>query len=212
MPDYPHWLQLEPIGQWPGEQTKHRVFDQFNTTVARTSQKLNYELEKLNAKNPRLRIAVDRSQLTLDGTRLRSGQQPFHPGVVLVFDTKAGEQVYPSDGYVRWQANLRAIALTLEALRALDRWMVTHGQQYRGFLAIEPARATAGLPFTDWQGAFTWLQKTVVDLTGAASADVPRLVRQAQRATHPDNPDTGDAEKFRVVTAAEQYLREAGEL
>lgn len=212
MPNYPGWLQIEPLGDaWPGERTKYQQSDQFRSTIGQTSTKLADELDKIDATNVRLRIAVERFQITVDGRRLKAGQEPVHSGVVLVFDTKAGEQVYPSDGYFRWQGNLHAIALTLEALRALDRWMVTHGQQYRGFLAIESSIALAGqaAPFTDAQGAVHWLQ----ELLGASYTDAvptPKLLRDAQRATHPDLG--GDADQFRLVSVAERLLREAGQL
>lgn len=209
MPDYPKWLQLEPLGDaWPGELTKFRQPDQFQSTLGKTSGRLSFELEKIGATNPRLRVAVERFQITVDGSRLKAGQQPWHPGVVLVFDTKQGEQVYPADQYLRWQANLHAIALTLEALRALDRWGVTHGQQYRGFLAIEPPRAASALPFTDYAGARDWLLKLPAVQSMPASSSARDIVRAAQRSTHPDLG--GDPDLFRIVNAAADYLREAG--
>lgn len=44
-----------------------------------------------------------------------------------------GRMVLATDTYEHWQANVRAIALTLEALRAVDRYGATQGRQYAGF-------------------------------------------------------------------------------
>jgi hypothetical protein len=44
-----------------------------------------------------------------------------------------GRMVLATDEYEDWQSNARAIALTLEALRAVDRYGATQGRQYAGF-------------------------------------------------------------------------------
>ena len=49
---------------------------------------------------------------------------------------------YPCDKYSNWQANLRAIALSLEALRAEDRYGVTRrAEQYKGWAKLLPPNA-----------------------------------------------------------------------
>jgi hypothetical protein len=46
---------------------------------------------------------------------------------------KVERLVFATDAYEDWQHNVRAIALTLEALRAVDRYGTTGGRQYAGF-------------------------------------------------------------------------------
>lgn len=46
---------------------------------------------------------------------------------------KKGRAVFATDAYGTWQMNVRAIAKTLEALRAADRYGATQGRQYAGF-------------------------------------------------------------------------------
>lgn len=55
-----------------------------------------------------------------------------------------------------WQANIRAIAKTLEHLRDLDRWGVTkRGEQYTGWKAL-PATAST---FADVMAAADWMRR-----------------------------------------------------
>lgn len=41
--------------------------------------------------------------------------------------------VLATDAYDAWQHNVRAIAMTLKALRDMERWGATQGKQYAGF-------------------------------------------------------------------------------
>jgi len=60
--------------------------------------------------------------------------RPKSPGVVLFFNGKHGEIAMPCDTYDSWTANLRALSLTLTALRAVDRYGASKsGEQYRGW-------------------------------------------------------------------------------
>lgn len=60
-----------------------------------------------------------------------------HPGVALSFDSRHGALRYETAEFHTWKANLRAIALGLEALRKVDRYGIARsGQQYRGWRAL----------------------------------------------------------------------------
>src|SRR5579863_10251967 len=60
---------------------------------------------------------------------LYAGAKLRTQGIILTFNSKHGPLSYPCDKYSNWQANLRAIALSLEALRAVDRYGVTHPEK-----------------------------------------------------------------------------------
>lgn len=208
MPDYPRAFDLEPITDWPGELTSRREYSQFKATIGTTMRELATELDQIGGKEPRLAIAVTRDQLRIDG-RLRAGQTPYHPGIILSFDSPRGSMRYANDRFTTWQHNLRGIVKELEALRGISRWVNNAGQQYGGFLAIESAIAVPSAPFTDARGAKRWLFALIgyagsPDATGTAWLSV---IREAQRKTHPDRG--GDPEQFRLVTLAEGYIREA---
>jgi len=227
--DYPRVFTLEPVGEWPGELTDRRQVANFRTPgktanghyigpqrvpLAKTMRELATEFEQMKATDPRLLLAVTSVDLTLDG-RLRAGRKPWHPGVILVLTTPKGEQRYPSDQYTHWEDNLRAIALTLNALRGVSRWGVGADQQaYNAFLAIESsAIAVPPTPFTREPASIrAWLLDLLEDDDRSVTLSDPtvKLLRRAQRATHPDQG--GDAAQFVLVNMAEGYLREAGEV
>jgi len=74
-----------------------------------------------------------------------------HPGVVITFDGPSGPLCFATDRFESsskwmsgkttyfpaWQNNVRAMALGLEALRKVDRYGITRGnEQYTGFRAL----------------------------------------------------------------------------
>lgn len=204
MTDWPAGFVVAPMREWPGTMTARRRRSQFASTHSATLALLTRELRELGAKHPTLLIALRPEDFRLDGLP-RAGRVAAHPGIVLSFDSLHGHLSYPCDTFDRWQDNLRAIALALEALRKVDRYGVTkRGEQYRGFLALEATAAAAG--FTTAAEAEAFLRSWC----GDAWADQPirRVLREAQRTTHPDM--SGDAAAFQRVSLAEAKLREDG--
>ena len=84
-----------------------------------------------------------------DGQLRRDARQPKHPGVVVRFDAydytkKRYEPMsFECDRFEKYEANLRAIADAMEALRKVDRYAVTGGgrnaAQYEGYKALPSA-------------------------------------------------------------------------
>lgn len=226
MSDWPDGLTAGPIREWPGELRaqgvrerakfmrpgrwegsgpNRRYIAQSPMPISRTLTDLRRELEQLRAKDVVMLIALEPTQFRIDG-RPYANAKPAHPGVILSFEIpKVGTVSYPCDKYTRWEDNLRAITLALEALRLVDRHGVTRrGEQYRGFLALEATAAPQG--FSMAQDALMFL----AGVTGMRYADHPArdLVAAAQRMTHPDRG--GDATIFARVSLAQAKLREEG--
>ena len=205
---WPDGMKVQPIVEWPGVLTRDRVRSNFSSTQSATLQVLRRELAQLGGTDVLLQIAIPREAFRLDGFP-RSTAKPSHPGLILTLDSKFGPLSYPCDTFTRWEDNLRAIALALEALRKVDRYGVTkRGEQYRGFLAIEGATP---LPsgFTSDKDARDFLLNAVPE--GFRNVPTTReLVRAAKRATHPDLG--GDGEVFQRVVLAEKFLQENGGL
>ena len=66
--------------------------------------------------------------------RLAIKGDPKGPAVIIAFESKHGPLKYATDVFDHWHANLRAIALGLEALRKVERYGITQrGEQYTGF-------------------------------------------------------------------------------
>lgn len=228
MSDWPEDMTVGPIREWPGSMRApmnrevarfkrpghfendgrggKKWIGQTPMPLSATLGDLDRELRHLKAKDAELLVAIDPTQFRNDG-RPYANAKAAHPGVILSFTIpKIGTVSYPCDKYTRWEDNLRAIAAALESLRLVERHgVVRHGQQYRGFLAIEATAAPAG--FAMAQDALMFL----AGVTGLPYADntVSFMLRRAQQKTHPDRPG-GDAAKFQRVSLAEAKLREDG--
>jgi len=133
--------RFRPISNWPGESTRERQRSRFDTPWRRTLQLFAREVQHIikPGEIPILEIAVSESQIRIDGYP-KANARPSHPGVILSLESKYGPLRYPCDNFDDWQDNIRALALSLEALRKVDRYGVTqHGEQYEGWKALPPA-------------------------------------------------------------------------
>lgn len=157
----------------------------FNSTYSQTLSLLDDELRHLGADRIVIQLAVDESEIRLDGMP-RARAHVRHPGVAISFEhPQAGPLRYATNVYGHWHDNLRAIALGLEALRKVDRYGITdRKEQYRGFRALpaggDEQRAERG--------------REMIALHGS--------VHNAERAAHPDMG--GNADDFAAVQAAKR--------
>lgn len=187
MSTWPPGITIRPITAWPGQLTRGRrrapFFAKWHTTLA----DLKRELRQLQARNTVLQVAMADRDFRVDGYP-RADRRPEHPGVILSFDSKHGPLSYPCDTYTDWTDNLRAIALAMEALRAVDRYGVTRrGEQYAGWKALPPgAGSTSSSGFATADEALRWMRafdQTVPD----AETLLPRdLYRRLAKRLHPD--------------------------
>jgi hypothetical protein len=105
---------------------------------------------------------------------------------------------YPCDKYRDWHDNVRAIALSLEALRSVDRHGVTqNGEQYKGWVRLDNA-PTASV-------AREILRQVAGIVNGESIADAD-LIRAAWKKSHPDSG--GDASIFKEVEKARKVLEQ----
>ena len=200
-------LRFVPIERWPGTPTPayKQKEGSFRATYANTLDKLEYELEKLRAKHITVEAYFTRSQIRNDGWPL-SKANPSQSGVVISFTGKTGELAFPCDTYKTFDDNLRAIALALEALRAVDRYGVTqHAEQYKGWAKLPPAPdempAKDALTFLALHSGIQPLDSDTLD----------RAYKTAARKLHPDNQQTGNNGQFVMLTQARDALsREFG--
>jgi hypothetical protein len=131
--------RFRPLPKWTRKPGLGGESSPFKTAYNRTLDKLEYELGKLCATDILIEAGFSLEALRNDGWP-RGGTTPSHPGVVLYFKSPDGAMEFPCGTYTRFESNMHAIALTLENLRAIDRYGVTLGhQQYIGFASLPPA-------------------------------------------------------------------------
>lgn len=198
--------QIEPLGAWVREVTRNRrPAHTFSAKWTDTLELLTSEIEKLGVRGViAVRIDVRREDIRLDGM-IRARARAEFPGVVVSFESRYGPLSYATDAYDSWQANVRAIALSLQALRAVDRYGVSKsGEQYAGWRAIESG-STAPV-FASADEAERWLG-SVVD-NGGEQLSVKELLRQAAKKLHPD-VNGGDQTLWKRWDAARQLLEDS---
>lgn len=200
---------VRPLGSWIGPRSEPRP-SPFRAGWSSTHDLIDREIWALGGRTWILQIDATDSQIRRDGG-LRADARPASAAVRVVFDSRHGTLTYACDRYTKWQDNVRAIALSLEALRAVDRYGVAKtGEQYRGWteIAARPAvmsREQAAEFLAHWAGLGTSL-----DLF----EDYPNAVQAAYRAAakrcHPDvSGDDGDT-MARLNTARDLLLNGAG--
>lgn len=176
--------RFRPLPKWDRQPALEYRRSPFKTAYAKTLDKLEREITHLDGSDVRIEAGFAQHQIRNDGWP-KGGNAPAHPGVVLYFTTKDGALSFPCGTYDSMAANLQAIALTLEALRAIDRYGATLGhEQYRGFAAL-PAPKTQG---TLEEAAATLAAMTKIPARDIiASVDAYRLAyRQLAAELHPD--------------------------
>lgn len=215
-------LVARPIDQWPGKLRPDvsRAMPTFTASWSSTVDLLEREVDMIAARGvseAAIQLAVVESDLRLDGW-IRANARPAHPGVIVAFESKYGPLRYHTDYFASnyemagWQANVRAVALGLEALRRVDRYGITKdGEQYKGWNAL-PAGTPMRAAMTVEEAALF-----IAEHSGWASADLDALVdepgvldaeyRRAAKRLHPDVG--GDPALFRRLQQARELL-EAG--
>lgn len=212
----------------PGQRTT----SQFKVTWSQATDVLERELDMIRGRDLVIEVDVREQDLRLDGT-LRATARAASPAVIVAFESKHGPLLYRSDQYAGpayartrgmqepWQHNVYAVALTLEALRAVDRYGAARsGEQYRGYRQIGSGPAIVTEPPMDRATAAevlaTWAYphpSQVLENRGRALAladgllDLDAIVRLAQRHSHPDTGGSGAA--FDRVQRAIAVLRGA---
>lgn len=206
MPEF----RFAPLVSWPGPVTpsSKRKRAPFRVSYPTVLKDLERELAHLGATQVMIEARCDESAIRRDG-QLYADARLSGPGIVLTIRTRAGETYrYPCDTYTEWQDNLRAIGLTLERLRAIDRYGVAkHREQYAGWKALPNAGQSSTTMTADHaarllaQFADIHPQLVLYNAEKARSA-----IRVARSKTHPDAG--GSAQEFALVEEARRVLEQ----
>lgn len=181
-------VTFRPIKNWPNRRPlrspDERERSRFDSSWSQTLNLLSYEVSRLNASSVVVRLALEDKDIRRDGWP-RASARPEHPGVIIEWQSGKRWSRMAADKYDHWQDNARAVALSLEALRGVERWGAVEGEQYEGLqLELEDA------------GSSQSSAQELLDSYGG--------LREALKATHPDQG--GDPEEFRRVQEARKVL------
>lgn len=196
-------MRVVPLLTWPGAATPRskRAKGRFTLPQKRTRYLLEQELGAIDAQDVFIRTWFRMDQIKADGWPY-FGQVPRDPGVILTF-TRQGQSVsMPCDHFKTFDDNLRAIALSLVALRKVDRYNVTRsGEQYRGFTALPlPKDLSPGNGFAASLAVLTALSGHTEQQIRKDFETLRSAFTVAARKTHPDHG--GSTESFQQVRTA----------
>lgn len=207
--------RFRPLGPWAGPATPaaSRRQAQFRATYPATLELLWREIAALGGRDVILQVDIAERDIRTDGLPRANARYGSNPGVVVSFRSAHGPLRYATDAYTGWQDNLRAIALSLEALRAVDRYGVsTRGEQYAGWRALPAGNGTG---FGSADQALQWMVSYYAadrgwELAEAASLPPAELYRRLAKMLHPDA--SGPPADWARLGNAKQLLVTAGQL
>lgn len=166
---------------WPKTELKEDN-EKFQTTLASALKGLKRECQLLGG-----------SKLILSSNYTLGNENPKDSGVVAYFEYNKSQVAIPCDRWKRVEHNVRAIALTIEAMRGMDRWGAKHmiTAMFSGFKAL-PEKAG---------GVDPWEVLGIQSTINTTEADITAAFRLRSKTEHPDMPG-GSNEKFAVLREA----------
>ena len=163
----------------------------FKQSMARAVNDMINEIAMLVGRHRQPNVILSSNlRVRLDGLPLAKQRAPDDPGVAVYFDYRDSQRVFACDRYKRIEHNIRAIGLTIEALRGIERWGASDmlERAFTGFLALP------NLPAEPW-----WM---VLGLQEDADWEViDRQARKLRSAYHPDHEGGSDYQFDRVQKA-----------
>lgn len=185
-----------PAG-WPRTPAWRRGPSSFKATTDKAYREMVAELERLGARN-----VIISSNLKLRQDGMPYANQPRHndEGIAVYFVRKGKDYVLACDKFAKREDNLRAITLTIGAIRGIERWGSSDLME-RAFTGF--AQLAAPVDVRQW-----W---EVLGVSADAPAwAVEAAYRRLRSSSHPDR-DGGSAAEFNAVQVAwEQFGRERG--
>jgi hypothetical protein len=181
-----------PVG-WP--RNKAPIWPTFKASFQTTTADLEKVLGDLGCVNP---VVTTNHPTRLDGgLRTAAGITPEDPGVALYFTRNGEELCIPCDKFTTVYANLRAIGLTLEYIRRMERYGTSEmvNAAFRGFKALPETIIMGAGQLRAWYEVLQVSQDADDEIVKAAW-------RRLTARYHPDNSISGDPAKFEEVQRA----------
>ena len=188
--------------QWPAgwPRTKTPGKSQFSTGMEKATRGLMEEIRRLGGRLP---VISSNAQYRLDGMPSARQGHVEDTGVAVYFQRKGNPMVFACDSYWTMHENMHAIAKTIEALRAIERWGASDMMEraFTGFTAL-PAPIVAGMR-RPWP--------VVLDCSpNSGRSTIEHAFKRLASKYHPDR-EAGDAEKMAELNVArDAALKECG--
>jgi hypothetical protein len=173
---------------WPKTDPYRRSTPQFKTTLPAALSNLEKEIRLMGG-----------SGLVLSSNYTLGSANPSEPGVVAYFTWNKLELAIPCDRWMRIEANVQAIALTVGAMRGMERWGAKHmiTAMFTGFKAL-PAKA-GGIP--------PWQVLGLIDGRIYAESEITEAYKRKAKTEHPDVG--GSPERWAALREAHDLMQQA---
>jgi hypothetical protein len=171
---------------WPITEDKLREKAQFKATLESALIKLRKEISLMGGKG-----------LVLSSNYTLGANNPNNPGVVAYFTLEEANIAIPCDRWYRIEQNVHAIALTIEAMRGIERWGAKHmiKAMFTGFKAL-PEKGSGIDPH----------KVLGIEKQNPSEAEITAAFRTKAKLYHTDIPGTGNAEKYAECREAHDLL------
>jgi hypothetical protein len=187
-----HWPQGYPV-------TEKRLESNFKSTLATARDGILNEIKLLSGPD-QAKKAIISTNMTVnkEGLLTGSGVMAYpNPGAAVYFTYQGEDKVIACDAWKYLHDNLRAVQLTIQAMRGLDRWKCTQILS-RAMSDMKALPMQAG-PDT----GITWWQ--ILQVQPSASKDeIKEAYKRLAQYYHPDKPGTGNEAMFKVINEAYQ--------
>lgn len=175
---------------------------------------LRYELERVGATDVVVEAGYKLNQVRNDGWPYGS-DKPEHGQVQVSFKRNGKTPMaFFCGGWTAFEYNLHMIALTLERLRAVERYGCVQGEeQYKGWAKLPPGANEGRAPivteeFASIEDAMRYLSKIGDgEVISTLPADLDLVYRAAAKKAHPDKP-RGSVETMAKVNRARDYVQQ----
>lgn len=204
-------ILFQPLGEgpaWDGPAEPSVRPCQFKATYSATERELLAELKAIGVRTAVLELDLSRGDLRVTDGLPRAGSSPRTSRVRLSFQHRRhGRLSFACWTYSHWHDNVRAIRMTLEALRAVDRYGAVQGdKQYTGFKQL-PGGSQGDQPSMTVEEAAYFIAQVVsvpFMLIVKSHGIYREAYRDAAKVLHPDAG--GDEGSFKKLQGAKLIL------
>jgi hypothetical protein len=177
--------------------TFRRNAPEFREGIARNHRDLTRQIELMGGTDI---IISSNLPVRNDGLPYADATAGRDPGVAVYFNYRKKPMCFACDQYVRVHQNLRAITLTIEALRGIERWGASDMMEraFKGFTALPE------------QSGQYWREVLEIPPDAKPTPEfIEKTFRMMAHVYHPDKGGTHE-EWLRLVNARENALRDLG--